>query len=554
MLNKSSLSVLTATACTLSLALATYAGPIAAPQRGTPGLIPDNLGAPPALPAPHGIALGPDGKPVPGAEITVMGNNMFFQTVRADERGSFTFGPPAIEPDNYIIARSGNLATSAPVACGGQNEFTLHLTPGVLCDIQGQVEDQDAKPLANAPVTLIRDSSNGIVELDHKQTGVDGRFTFPNNFGDVHYSLRVDAAGYTTGYSEFFKTKTGQNFQTPCIFVKKTDSFVGGTVVDADGKPVEGVTITGQESKDVRTKTDKLGHFLLQGVPSGETSVLVQTADGEGFQAILRGGTIDKVIQVSAPVTGVVVDETGKPVAGAEVLVCMNGDLKDVYSDDIGHFKVQSPQLKTGSTFMVRTTDRGTVQPVIYKGESQLTINIKPGVLSTVSGRITSSGGTPISNASVSLILLNGNSTDNFEQTQTDAQGAYSLPRAFANQQYFVTAEAPGFASGNSDTKVVGSGQTFNFPPLALRPADNFVGGTLVDSMGNPVANATVHDGNVGNLETTTDKAGHFMLKGVPSGKTSVWANGPDGAYVCNDLLSGRGDNILYLPKLPGAK
>lgn len=54
-------------------------------------------------------------------------------------------------------------------------------------------------------------------------------------------------------------------------------------------------------------------------------------------------------------------------------------------------------------------------------------------------------------------------------------------------------------------------------------------------------------------VQTTTDQAGHFILHGVPRDKTSINIQTPDGTNTSQDLTSGRGDNVVYLPK-PNAK
>ena len=71
----------------------------------------------------------------------------------------------------------------------------------------------------------------------------------------------------------------------------------------------------------------------------------------------------------------------------------------------------------------------------------------------------------------------------------------------------------------------------------------------MFDAKGTPADGITINEGDVQGVQTTTDQAGHFILHGVPRDKTSIYIQTPDGTNTSQDLTSGRGDNVVYLPK-----
>jgi hypothetical protein len=118
-----------------------------------------------------------------------------------------------------------------------------------------------------------------------------------------------------------------------------------------------------------------------------------------------------------------------------------------------------------------------------------------------------------------------------------------------AGSRYQIFAYAPGHANHATDEFAVGSAQTITAPPITLPIADATVGGTLVDPTGNPAQNLYITDNDVIDLHATTDAAGHFALTGVPRDKTWIEIRLKTGVSIYRQITSGRGDNVVYLPK-----
>ena len=503
--------------------------------------------------APHSFsvdctALGPNGKPLPGAEITVIEPNQYTHpALTADTLGRVQLNPKNSDIGDTIIARSGDLGTVSPVPFTGQSKLNLTLVPGVLCTVHGNVIDQDGHPLPNVTVTLSSTVSppSG---ANRVQTDAQGEFTFPPNFAGYWYDIRVDASGYTTGNSSTVGSTPGQNIQLDPIRLLSTNSFAGGTLEDAHGNAMANVTIYDTDITGLHTTTDQSGHFLLKDVPATSTNISIRLPDKLEFSQSISSGNNNNVVHVITPLTGLVQDPDGKPVANAEVIAIRTNGANTTISDAAGRFVID-PCPQPGSTILSRNGGYSTAVSYTYNAEDKITLNLTKGGLCTIKGQVKNADGSPVANANIALYLSKQGSSVGFDQVTSDAQGQYTLPDVYGNETYEVTANAPGCASASTDPAEVAIGQTIQFPTLTLQPADSFVGGTVVDSKGNPVANAVVRAGNNYNQPVTTDASGHFMLKGVPRDKTTVLATGPDGSFAGARLPSGRGDNILYLAK-----
>jgi hypothetical protein len=492
--------------------------------------------------------LGPTGKPLPGAEITVIEPNQYtYLALAADTLGHVQLNPKNSDIGDTIIARSGNLATAGPVLFTGQSKLNVTLVSGILCTVQGNVIDQDGNPLPNVTVTLSSTVSppSG---ANRVQTDTQGQFTFPPNFPGYWYDVRVDAPGYTTGNSSTAGSAPGQNIQLDPIRLQAANNYAGGTLIDAQGKPMANVAIHDTDNTSLHTTTDPSGHFQLKGVPANNTNIVVSLPDNLYFTQSISSGNNNNIVHVVTPLIGLVQSPDGKPVPGAEIIDIQPNSAYTTISDAAGHFVV-TPRPQPGSTIISRKGDLSTTVSYTYNAEDKVTLNLTKGGLCTIKGQVKNPDGSPIANANVALYLSKQGSLIGFDQVISDAQGQYTLSDIYGNQTYKVSANAPGCANASTDPAEVATGQTIQFPTLVLQPADSFVGGTVVDSTGNPVANAVVRAGNNYNQPVTTDKAGHFMLKNVPRDKTTVLATGPDGSFAGTQLPSGRGDNILYLQK-----
>lgn len=226
-------------------------------------------------PAPsRGVVLGPDDKPVSGAEVLATSTSLIETQTVSDDTGHFVFDRPGLPSDARLYARKGALATLTGTASTG--EITLHLTADAQTALQGRVTGTDGKPVAGAKVTLIRWQSMMGSDVDTAKTDAAGRYSFRSAYAGFGYMTRVDAAGYGIKYSALIQGAGGKTLIVPPLAVPRANRFIAGVVTDLHGKPVPGATVTANFAVNKTTITDRLGHFRLDGVPGPRISVQVQ--------------------------------------------------------------------------------------------------------------------------------------------------------------------------------------------------------------------------------------------------------------------------------------
>jgi len=500
----------------------------------------------------HGTVLGPDGKPFASAIVTAQQQNAMPQTYTTDNLGHFTIDSPGLNAGSTLMAQgsaaSGNLGTTSPFTVSTESQVTLNLVAGALCTLKGQVKDKDGKPIQGASVTLTHVFSYYRIPGDQTQTDANGQYTFPPTLGDTAYTVGAQASGYANTDSTPLSVTASQTVQIPDLVLKLANSFVGGTVVNAAGKPVANVTVSVNDVPNGSTTSDQAGHFMIKDVPEGDLNGNTNTANNDYEFHSLKGGSGDNIITVASPVNGIVLGPDGKPVAGAEVIATAHDrGGETVTTDKSGRFVIDSPGLKPKDTIIARLGDLATPSDFSYSGEDLVTLHLASGTEATIKGQVKSADGAPLTNATVTLLRLEGNSEDEIDHAQCDTNGQYAFPPTYGGSKYIIRAKAAGHGMVYSDQVTASSGQTVQISVITLQLADSFVGGSVVDKKGNPVANVVVHDNDVDNLQTTTDQAGHFMLNGVPRGKTQLWLQSPDNGYGSQDATSGRGDNVIYL-------
>ncbi len=226
-------------------------------------------------PAPsRGVVLGPDDKPVAGAEVLATSTSFVEMKTVSDDTGHFVFDRPGLPTDARLYARKGTLATLTSMAPTG--EVTLRLTADAQTALQGRVTATNGKPVAGAKVTLIRWQLKMGTDVDTTKTDAAGHYSFRSAYAGFGYMTRVNAAGYGIKYSNLIPGAGGKTLTVPPLAVPRANRFIAGVVTDLHGKPVPGATVTANFAANKTTITDRLGHFRLDGVPGPRISVQVQ--------------------------------------------------------------------------------------------------------------------------------------------------------------------------------------------------------------------------------------------------------------------------------------
>lgn len=240
--------------------------------------------------------------------------------------------------------------------------------PAADARVAGRVRDAESNlPIAGASVTLVptspRPSSRGLIPRQ-AFTDDDGRFTF-EALVPGRFSISAQKTGFALDSSDTrtINVAAGRSIVGIELALRKA-GLITGRILDARGDPLSGIRvvasrrISGQGDRAVgmmahASETNDLGDFRIAGLPAGEYVVIATplppppfdqapaaadtvlaptfypgTTDRDAAHVVTIGwgeivGGLDFPI-VSAPafrISGVVVDEEGRPLADVMVLL-----------------------------------------------------------------------------------------------------------------------------------------------------------------------------------------------------------------------------------------
>ena len=403
--------------------------------------------------------------------------------------------------------------------------------------LEGQVLDRDDKPVKGATVTI---SSNP--ERTATSEG-DGSFHFDKLVGRT-YALRARAGNQVGG--PVMHKLTGAS--DPVVLRLHAGGEVVVTVVTEANAPVSGATVQ-LRSSDLQTEvSDGDGVARFEGVASGSLAVvafapgygptrqLVQLPDAENARVTSR-----VVLNPGAAISGRVIDSKGQPVANAKVLPIdaatlyslMSRHLDAEVTDKKGEFTIDAVAAGT-YRLNVKHDDHApkSSDPITIDGSTPTTgIEIVLEAGGTIKGRVVTSDQQPVAWASVrvgqDVVNQLGGGVEQ-RQVTTDEQGKFTmkgLPRKK------LAAVAMGEVASSEVTPVDLSGAADAVDLLLVMSIEGTISGTVVDSAGEPIAEAQVTAipdfiGGApmkdfalrGMSAQTTDGGGHFAFRGLPPG------------------------------------
>ena len=229
-----------------------------------------------------------------------------------------------------------------------------------------------------------------------------------------------------------------------------------------------------------------------------------------------------KPLVLTYPVSGAVVDETGKSVPGADCFIrTPSGRGVDLTADSEGRFSVK---LKSVGPYSIWATSgkRWSKTPAKTDGALPTTVVLSTAETKAVEGRVVDETGAPVPGARVDLSTTLDPMVTFIEGVRTDAEGRYRFEDVFTGAKLRLSASARGM----SHVAVPGV-FTADTPPskMVLQRADQTVHGRVIGPDGKPVAGAVVQCVNGGRgRPVETDLEGRFVLGGLVSGPVSLGA------------------------------
>ncbi|MBP2473374.1 putative repeat protein (TIGR01451 family) [Crossiella equi] len=478
-----------------------------------------------------GAVVEDDGTPIPGVTVTLTGNGIT-RTTTSGPDGSWSF--PNLPPGTYTVTETqpkgfgdgpdkpgpaGGTATEPDTIGGitlvpGQNapgnvftEKRSSLAGQVYADANDNgVRDPGEAPIAGAEVTLSGTDANGKPVSLTATTGADGTYLFDRLLSGSYTVTEKQPAGYLDG-----KDKAGSaggtvgedtvsaitlppgTAATGYDFGELPPAGISGRVVEDDGTPIPGVTITLTGNGPPRTTTTGPdGSWSFPDLPPGTYTVTETQPPGFG-DGPDKPGSAGGVAQQPDTISGITLapGQSGTGYLFVENRSTLGGN---VYTD---------------------ANDNG----VRDSGEAGI-----PGTTVTLTG--TDANGKPVSRT-----------------TTTDADGKYFFDRLLSGTYTVTETQPAGYLDGKDkagnaggtvgDDTVTGitlpaGSASLGYDFGELPPAG--ISGKVVEDDGTPIPGVTITlTGNGTTLTTATGPDGSWSFPNLPPGTYTVTETQPPG-------------------------
>ena len=502
---------------------------------------------------------GPDARPIeatmdPGAEISgrvtrggvgVEGVNvtavMSGTTVVTGPDGSFTVGELAPGSTMLSINRFEESIREMRTVNAPMRDLLIELPPGGR--INGRVVDKSTKQ----PVTAFQAgvsnsrSAGGFVMMAPPSlrsfTSEDGTFTLENvPAGPVE--VVVQAAGYTTGRTANLQMEEGKTLNDVEVTLD-TGVRVSGKVTAQDGAPIAGVQVSSggggaggrmmmMMDPSSTTVTDAGGEFTLEAQAPGERTFQFShqkyTSASKTVELTGREARVDIQLSSGMRVTGVVVTESGTPVAEASVRASSgSGNMfgRSVTTDANGNFSLDSmpPGRYTFNAQKHGNAD-GVLRDFDISSGAPVRITMKAGA--TIFGRVTG-----LSEADLQNVTVDVRGAEGAASAGVDASGNYTIEGAPTGTVRVSAATMRNFTGRRtSAVKSLSVAQGAREQVDLEFKSDTVIRGRISRN-GKPLANGQVmffprDVRSQTSSSVTTDEAGTYSIEGLENGEYNV--------------------------------
>ncbi len=527
-----------------------------------------------------GIVVDTEGKPVGGAQLAVLPANgpPEWKTTRADGSFALTW---AIQPwlmqggGPVVVARAAaqDLGAALPFDAERTN-IEIHLKPAVSLTGFVRKADESAFPGATLSVVAKVGNHDSEIPVPTVKSDAQGRFEFKSMPADATFVVTASADGHGQSQQPIRTDNSTNRVELFPLYLKPTDSFIAGQVLDDDDKPMADVDvhIDGIDQPKTEARTDRKGRFRAA-VCKGAVHLVVNDQGGYN-QIAAESGDTNVVLVVgqmsmfgggaSHRVLATVTDAEGKPVPGAQAAIfpkffSMKSHWKKTETNGAARltWSMQPWQLQNGNLPMAVARDpaRNTAGTAdLHELDTNVSIKLEPAM--TVFGLVKSDDGAPLAGARVAIQIKSGNSFTEMEDqpVETDAGGRYRLKCLPPGQQYNISISAN--SRGKSQLSIQSSVKTNSLEMRAveLKTANRVIAGRVLDEKNAPIAGATVSASGEGQPDANmlTDSKGYFHFK-VCEGQVNLFANSPQGGFSQGGGEAGETNVVLQLGARRGA-
>ncbi|MFQ3545546.1 carboxypeptidase regulatory-like domain-containing protein [Halobacillus rhizosphaerae] len=513
-----------------------------------------------------GQLVDSNGDPITGVNLQLRLLNDFnvvISTILANPDGSFMFLD--VVPGTYIITgtapgyQTGSVGVLVEAGQVTQTIIPLNASPAILT---GQViSAQSSMGIRGSTVTVITPLTGVIVGT--AITDQDGNFRI-DKLPAGTYNVSASATNFGSASTAVFLVAGGTS--TTTLSLSPNPGALSGTVIDrVTGGVLAGASVQIFDQTGAflfSTVTDALGNYVATNLSLGSYTAV---ASLNGYSNQLISFTIQpNEISIASfaldpnPSTlqGLVTDENGDPIVGAEIVIRQFTAAGPVIATAITHADggYLIPSLPEGS-FTIIVTAQGygteTASVLLEPGSMAIQNFTLTQLVSNVEGTVTDAdSGDPLPNVLIQLFNTNGVLIGSF---QSEVDGTYRI-EGFTPGQYTITFGRPdyqtqsiGFMTNPNETAVVNA---------SLIADPGAIIGQVLDSEANPLIGASVRVfPSIGLLPIATlitDGTGTFSLSGLSPGSYTLiatfenYSTGQTGISVLPNQTSS--STIILLP------
>ncbi|MEO6475080.1 carboxypeptidase regulatory-like domain-containing protein [Luteolibacter sp.] len=553
-----------------------------------------------------------EGKPVSGMRLQVESvQNPSYSASKADDNEHFSGQVPTL-PEGFwnAVTDSGGRCAIKGLPPGsfyvdhgdpryaqipGRHDYGLQFklepaSPEIEIELQpaatvsGVVRLPDGTPVAGAEVQIL--------EQNRYKHGGSWAETVTDDDG-IYHLQRLLPSEYTLSVVLNDELKEGWTMNPVDLSLAPSEQkeglsitlekggWVSGKVTLGDtGEPVSDL-IVGIITPGVRsslsswsTKTDDNGIFRKR-VPPGKRKVYLagmlpegyttEAADRSELESTLqvKAGeeySADFVIPRNTNISGVVLNPSGEPVAGATVTCFDPPDRmsapQTVTTDKEGRFSFNCPVGTENAELLAVLGDMVSASGVKYPLSQDARLELKTNGFATASGRVVDQDGSPLEGV---LIRCFGRKLQGApSKFRTDVDGRYNATQLEPGKLVGFQASKDGYGEDRAQADLE-AGKAATVETIILPKAISSVAGIVLDFKGNPIPSAKV--GASGYLqpdgaEVSTDKDGKFELHGLVEGWLNVTAADDvmirgSGRIKNIRTRTGRNDLVLKIPEVP---
>jgi len=417
----------------------------------------------PAAATVEGRVVSPDGRPVPGAEVTLVssdsasGFGFAFPSLFSHTDGDGRYVLDGVPPGPQTLeARAEGYRRAVRDLEVKEGDTTADFTLEGGFQVSGRVVDEAGNPVASAQLILI--AGRTFMDTLSALSGPDGAFHFDGVQAGT-FRLSTRKAGYAA--NPMGDTVTVTNASVSGLEVKLTaGGSLTGRITGVEFSQLARVSVAANGMRPGQVDAD--GVYRIPNVAPGTYTVSASVPDtplhAEGRVTLEPGmaeATLDLQFGKGFTLSGVVL-RNGAPLAGASLGLTRKDTYSshDASSDHQGAF--QFGGLDAGSYELAVATPGGArhLEPVEISGDREMRVDLHTASLAGLV--VDAADSSPVAGAKLSLESVDGKDPIPVGTAETDSHGAFRLAEV-ADGAWKLQASHEGYSPAVRDVRVDGA-------------------------------------------------------------------------------------------------